>query len=851
MRTLKIAITTLITVLLVTACNSNPKAPLAIVLDHTKGAIPLVTNQAATPILIDNNDAAVVSIVANALASDISLITGKKPDVVNNKKAIGKYAIIAGTIGQSKHIDALIAKGKLDVSKITGKWECYTITTINTPLDGIDKALVIVGSDRRGTAYGLFEISKRAGVSPWVFWADVHPEKRETLYITEGTYVSKEPSVKYRGIFINDEDWGLNVWASKNIDTDVKDIGPKTYALVYELLLRLRANFIWPAMHDSTKAFFYYNENPVVADKYAIVMGSTHCDQMLRSNTFEWQKQFVHEYGITPGPYRYDINKKQVYRYWNDRVNETKNFESLYTIGMRGVRDGGIQGPKTKEDKMALMDTIIEDQRGIFHTYFGKADGVPQLFCPYKEVLDLYNKGLQIPDDVTLVWTDDNYGYLRRLSNAQEQKRSGSSGIYYHLSYLGKPHDYLWLSTISPALISYEMTKAFQFGADRLWVVNVGDIKPAELETQFFLDMAWDASKWEPESALLYLNHWAAQTFGPDLAADIAQIKRLYYNLAQTGKPEHLGIIRYDKQTRNERLIASAELIKQVDKVKTKIPNRLANAYFELIEYPSKAMALMNNKIFYARMSFEVLESDSKQATLYSEYARDAYYSIKQLTDYYNLILERGKWNGIITDSPRGLAVYGMPDVADRGVVKDQSLFSKKHKTTYIHRGEAFVLDFSKGEHSLTADKYSSKHDLKSDRIITIKGLGLQGQSISRYPFYNLSYPKENYKAAPSASYKVSVEKGEYNFTIKCLPTRTTHKGRGLQLAIEINGGDPHFIDVNHDRKDKLWMTNVLRGFMTNHFTAIIDAAGEVELKVYFMDTGLALSRIDINKSDN
>ncbi|MCW3807115.1 glycosyl hydrolase 115 family protein [Plebeiibacterium marinum] len=848
MKLLECIVPGLLLVFILVSCQQSTEKELHVVFSDTSGAMPLVNKEFVSSILVDKGDAEVVSIVANAVAGDINHITGKKPSVIHNENEAGATVIIAGTIGRSKYIDAFISEGKVDVSAVKNKWECFSISTVIKPFDGVDKALVIVGSDRRGAAYGLFELSRMSGVSPWVYWADVKPQKRDELYVTDGTFISNEPSVKYRGIFINDEDWGLNVWAGKNIDTDVKDIGPKTYALVYELLLRLRGNFIWPAMHDSTKAFFYYKDNPVVADKYAIVMGSTHCDQMLRSNTFEWQKNFVNEYAEEPKPYRYDINKKQVFRYWDDRVAETKDYESLYTIGMRGVRDGGIQGPKTEEDKIALLDTIIKDQRGIFKSHFGGEDQVAQLFCPYKEVLGLYDGGLQIPDDVTLVWTDDNYGYIRRLSNPDEQKRKGSSGIYYHLSYLGSPHDYLWLSTISPSLISYEMTKAYQFGADRLWVVNVGDIKPAELETEFFMDLAWEAEKWNPQNVSEYLTYWANKTFGTQLASDIAKIKKEYYKLAQTGKPEHLVTATYDKQTRTERLAASEKMLEMVNDIKPKIPEHLLSAFFQLVEYPVKGMALMNKKICYAAMSFEVLKSNPQKAKLFSKYSKDAFNEIHAMTDFYNHNIENGKWDGIITDSPRNLKVYGMPDVAVREVVEDQSLYKQEYDTRYIHRDAPFELNIAKSKISLLADQYVDKQDSEGNEIITVKGLGLDGHSISRYPFNTPSYSNENYKSAPSVTYSISAEKGNYDVSIKCLPSRSIHKGRKLLLALVINDSKPQFFDVNHDRKDGKWKKHVLQGFAEAKFHLNIQKEGNAEIKIYLLDTGLAISRIDIDK---
>lgn len=824
------------------------ESTLKVISEFQKGAFPLVQKNTAASIVTDKADAEVVSIVANAVASDIGLISGVTPQVVN-KRTNEEYLIIAGTIGKSAVIDDLIKSGKLDVSSVKNKWESYTITTINAPIAGVKQALVVAGSDRRGTAYGLFEISKQAGVSPWVWWADVKPTPRKSLYVLPGKLVQGEPSVKYRGIFINDEDWGLNPWAAKNMDTDIKDIGPKTYAKVFELLLRLKANLIWPAMHDSTKAFWYYKQNPVVADRYAIVMGSTHCDMMLRSNTFEWQHNFENEYSRKPGEYRYDTNKAEVYKYWEDRVNEAKNYEAMYTVGMRGVRDGEITGPETKEGKIALVENVIGDQRNIFKKYFGSTTNALQIFCPYKEVLGLYTAGLKVPDDVTLVWTDDNYGYIRQLSNTSEQKRSGSSGIYYHLSYLGGPHDYTWLSSNSPSLIAYEMTKAYQFGADKFWVVNVGDIKPAELETQFFLDMAWDAKKWTPENATQYVQNWAAETFGAAFAVEISAIKNQYYQLAQSGKPEHMGMLQFDTAAKNKRLAAYTDLVTKVDKVKSRIPDSLKDAYFELIEYPAKGAALMNQKFFYAQMSLEVAEINKKLALDYSQKAKNALEQIISLTHYYNKEIENGKWDGIITHAPRNLETYAMPKIANPEIISDSlrnpAAFDKRYIEKVITTIEAAK---SANVISLSASDFKNKQDIPSDKIITVDGLGLNGKSISRFPFTGKSFKNEEYTQAPHVEYKVNLKAGEYQLSLKSLPTKTINKERNLNMTLVVNQQAPKFVDADTSKKDKNWTMSVVRGYFEKTLSFKVEKEGETTIRIYLQDTGLALSQIDIDK---
>ncbi|KDN56370.1 glycosyl hydrolase 115 family protein [Flavobacterium seoulense] len=832
----------------VTVFAQSKTDQLEIVSQATKSGFPLIQNGKVPSILIDKSDAEVVNLVAKAVAADFKLISGTESKIIHQIQN-DDYLIIAGTIGKSKVIDELIKAGKIDVSAVQNKWESYCISTVNAPMSGVKQALIIAGSDRRGTAYGLFEISKKSGVSPWVYWADVKPKQQKELYVLPGRFVSKEPSVKYRGIFINDEDWGLHPWAAKNMDTDIKDIGPKTYAKVFELLLRLKANLIWPAMHDSTKAFWFYKQNPVVADRYAIVIGSTHCDMMLRSNTFEWQHNFENEYGRKPGEYRYDTNKSEVYQYWEDRVNEAKNYESMYTVGMRGVRDGEITGPTTKEGKINLVENIIGDQRSLFTKYFGAPTNALQIFCPYKEVLDLYKGGLKVPDDVTLVWTDDNFGYIRQLSNTEEQKRSGSSGIYYHLSYLGGPHDYTWLSTNSPSLVSYEMTKAYQFGADKFWVVNVGDIKPAELETQFFLDMAWDAKKWTPENAIQYVQHWATETFGAAFANEIAAIKNQYYQLAQDGKPEHMGMLHFDAEAKNKRLAAYVDLVTKVDKLKKRIPEYLKSAYFELIEYPAKGAALMNQKFFYAQMSLEVAETNKKLALDYSQKAKNALEQIISLTHHYNKEIENGKWDGIITHAPRNLETYAMPKIANPEILSDSLRNPQPFDRRYIEK-VITTIEAANSDNliSLNASSYKNKLDIASEKIITVDGLGLNGESISRFPFTGKSFKNDEYTKAPYVEYIVNLKAGEYDLSLKSLPTKTINNERKLNFAVVINQQVPQFVDADTSKKDKNWTLSVVRGYVDKKIKFNIDKEGQTTIRIYLQDTGLALSQIDINK---
>ncbi len=336
--------------------------------------------------------------------------------------------------------------------------------------------LYVTGSDANGTAYGIMELSRMLGVSPWVWWADSTPGQREEWVIQADFLTEQSPAVLYRGIFINDEDWGLLPWSWKNYEpSDQKGrIGPKTYQAVFELMLRLRANILWPAMHEVTVPFYFVEGNREMADRYGITIGTSHCEPLQRSTPVEWPAAGV-------GDYDYVNNSENVYKFWEERVKEVAGSNNYFTIGMRGVHDGKMQGAQTIEEQKTILERVVSDQRSLIKKYIhSNVTSVPQVFIPYKEVLDIYRSGLHVPEDVTLMWCDDNYGYMRSLPNKQEQARSGGNGLYYHISYWGRPHDYLWLATTSPALIRTELERAYNHDVQRIWIFNVGDIKPGE-----------------------------------------------------------------------------------------------------------------------------------------------------------------------------------------------------------------------------------------------------------------------------------------------------------------------------------------------------------------------------------
>lgn len=804
---------------------------------YQSASFPLVHQQKAATIYIDSKDAEVVSIAAEAFKNDLKLITGITSEVKKDAAGLDAFPVIVGTLGQSKWIDALAKTGKIKAEKVRGKWETFSIAVVDAPFTGIKKALVILGSDRRGTAFGVFELSRMMGVSPLSWWADVTPKHQDAIYISPGESLEGPPSIKYRGIFLNDEDWGLQPWAAKNMDTDVKDIGPKTYTKIFELLLRLKANFIWPAMHPCTKAFYFYPDDPKIADSYAIVVGSSHCEPMLRNNVFEWAENFQNEYGQKPGEWRYDLNQQQMDKYWSDRIQQSKNYESVYTVGMRGIHDGGMPGPKDKNEKVKLLDKVITDQRSIFAADFTKpVNQIPQIFCPYKEVLSLYQSGLHVPDDVTIVWADDNHGYIRQLSNPQEQKRIGGSGVYYHISYWGAPQDYLWLCSTSPSLISFELSKAYQYNAKNLWVINVGDIKPGEMETQFTMDLAWDVNKWKPENADQYAEFWAGETFGKEFAKPISHIKSEYYRLSQAAKPEHLNGVTFTNAEAEQRLKDYQAIAKEAENLQKQMPQRLQDAYFELIFYPVKGACLMNEKVFDARKSLALASAGANSALIFSKKSEEAFQQIQILTQKYNEQIAGGKWNGMMSWHPRDQAVFKMPKVADLKMVEEGN---KKKDSLVLGEGKKEAI-------TIQAASFTTEKDAADAKITTIKGLGAGGSGETMLPVSIRPVDQNQLENAAYLEYQVSLPAGDHQIKVKCLPTFGVYQGREVRYAISLNNEKPQIINVAPASENTVWKQNVLQGYASGETLHHVKTTGKNSIKIYPLDAGTVINQLEI-----
>ena len=625
-------------------------------------AQPFELGAPGQPPVIVHDAQATMRLAADMLARDVERVSGLAPARAARLADCPRRCIVVGTADSLLVRAAARALG-VDLAPLAGQSERYL--RVAGEADG-RAILLVAGADRRGAVYGVVDLSRELGVSAWEWWADVAPAHVDRPVVDGALRVSAAPSVAYRGIFINDEDWGLQPWAAKTFDP-AGDIGPKTYGRVFELLWRLKANLIWPAMHPSTKPFYSIPGNARTADDYAIVVGTSHAEPMMRNNVGEWNKSF--------GPFNWFTNRDRVLDYWRGRIGAVKGTETVTSLGLRGVHDSAMEGAASPQQARDALQDVFRAQRAMLSRAQDKpADRIPQVFTMYKEVLDYWNLGLAVPDDVTLVWPDDNYGYLAQLGTDKERRRPGGAGIYYHVSYWGRPHDYLWLGTTHPALIRDQLERAWTLDARRLWVLNVGDIKPAEYLVQYFLDAAFDATVLRQDLAR-HLDAWAAQQFGQALGNEAAAILREYYRLAWERRPEFMGwsqteptrpvrttaYVRTGGDEAERRLADYRALTARAETLAARMPAPLRDAYFELVLYPVRSAANLNTRILKLDLAAEYARQQRPSSNLYVRQARAAQAAIVADAAAYNA-LAGGKWAGIMDIAPRRLPVFAEPE---------------------------------------------------------------------------------------------------------------------------------------------------------------------------------------------
>ena len=649
--------------------------------NHNEGEFVWYNGKQAITYSVSKSVSPVVTIALDMFTGDMKQVTGVLPQ----KTHTGNTAIKIVQLDKNRSALKELLKQDVPVDSLMSKKDAFFIKVTES---SNKKQLLVVGSDGRGTAYGILELSRLAGVSPWVWWGDVTPIKKNQLTLPADYTTFQSPSVEYRGIFLNDEDWSLQPWSWKNFEpSDTKGrIGARTYKEIFKLLMRLRANAIWPGMHGITTPFYFVPGAKEAADSCGIVIGTSHCEPLMRNNVGEWK---VSE----RGEYNYITNRESVQSYWTERLKEAGRYENFYTIGMRGIHDSGMEGVKTLQEKTDALQQVINDQRTLLSKYVKKdVAKIPQAFVPYKEVLQIMENGLQVPDDITLIWCDDNYGYMTRLSDQEQQKRSGGAGVYYHLSYWGRPHDYMWLCTTQPGLVYSEMKQAYDCNARRLWIVNVHDLKPAAYDLELFLDMAWDINSVSPSTLVQHQKNWLCREFGTEAGEKLLPAMLEFYRLCGIRKPEFMGWnqVELDKKKyikgwspiKNtdfsltefggelDRYLESYESIKRIlSEVEPIIPQERKDAFFAQIKYPVFGAAAMSTKMLEAQRARCIFPGScdtnlwTRESQLMNACAKSikAYQEIRDLTDYYNHKLAGGKWKYSMCYNPRDLYVFYPP----------------------------------------------------------------------------------------------------------------------------------------------------------------------------------------------
>lgn len=615
----------------------------------TKESFPLASNGKVACLWISDADFPGVLRVVDHLQNDIHSVTNISPTIIKNKSLAENYVVIIGTLGKNPIIDQLAKEGKIDASQLQGKWEKFTTQIVENPIAGVHKALVIAGSDKRGTIYGIYDLSNQIGVSPWAFWADVPTKKQSELHVIPGIHSLGEPKVKYRGIFINDEAPALTDWVNENYG----GFNSKFYDKVFELILRMKGNYLWPAMWG--KMFYVEDpQNAVLADEYGIVMGTSHHEPLTRAHA-EWNKK-------TNGEWNFNTNPDNLKQFWTDGIKRMGKTETIVTIGMRGDGDE----PMTEGTAIGLLENIVKTQREIIGTVTQKPiEETPQMWALYKEVQDYYDKGMRVPDDVTLLLCDDNWGNIRKLPNLNAAPRKGGYGIYYHFDYVGGPRNYKWINTNQIERTWEQMHLAYQNGVDRIWIVNVGDIKPMEFPTEFFLDYAWNPDYWNANNLGDYYSQWAKENFDGQFTNEIATILKLYTKYNSRRKPELLNATTYSLTHYNEAekvLSDYKELAKKAQEINDQLQPEYKDAYYQLILYPVLASANLNELYVATAKNHWYANQGRASANDYAKKGKELFEKDAELTDYYHAKMANGKWNHMMSQTHIGYTYWQQPE---------------------------------------------------------------------------------------------------------------------------------------------------------------------------------------------
>lgn len=811
----------------------------------TSNGVALVSASQETFIYTDSTDDWLIQKSAQLLQQDIKKVTNQEPIVIHALSAAKGNLIIIGSLLSSITIQHLNSTKKIEISKIKGQWEAYSISTVHAITPFSKNAVVVVGSDKRGTAYGVFELSKQIGVSPWYWWADVPVKKKREIYIEKGVYNYDTPSVKYRGIFINDEAPAFSGWVKEKFG----GVNHWVYEKIFELLLRLKANYLWPAMWGNA-----FNDddtlNPILADKYGIVMGTSHHEPMMRAQQ-EW-KRYGH------GAWDYTQNDSALRSFWHKGIVNMKSHESIITIGMRG--DGDM--PMVQGTATALLEKIVADQRKIIEDVTKRpAKEQPQLWALYKEVQDYYDKGMRVPDDVTLLLCDDNWGNIRKLPRLDEPKRGGGYGMYYHFDYVGGPRNYKWINTNNIPRVWEQMHLAYSYGVDQIWVVNVGDIKPMEMPISFFLEYAYDVKKWDENNILQFYVQWAEQQFGRLLAKPIGKILERYTQFSSVRKPELLNASIFSLQHYNEfESVVNQweELQKEAESIYQKIDAAYKDAYFQLVLHPVKAQSILYHLYYNVALNQEAAKIYRSNTNLYADKAKAYFQTDSLLSVEYNQ-LNNGKWHHMMDQTHIGYFSWQeprsnkMPLVKyipmdsirlDINVERNKDVSAGKFIPYSAKKNAFFELN---GVVSINAEDFTKANGSKNIEWRIIPNIGRNSSGVTVFPVTTESVNIS--RNSPFLQYEIyTYGKGTIELNTYFSPTLNFHGKQGMKCAISIDDEQPETIIINGNTDDpRSWNAWVANNIILKTTFHKINKPGKHIIKFWMIDSAIVLQKIVAN----
>nr|WP_320058181.1 glycosyl hydrolase 115 family protein [uncultured Bacteroides sp.] len=781
-------------------------------------AFVLAEGSFVVPLLVDDQETVAVKRSVTALQQDINHVTGIMPVAFNQLTGDAKKQIIIGTIGHSRFIDQLVKENKINGEQLRGKREKFLIQTIQQPFPGVDEALVIAGSDKRGTVYGVYELSAQIGVSPWYYWADVPVRKQEHLYINRGTYTDGEPAVTYRGIFLNDEAPALSGWSREQFG----GFNHQFYEKVFELILRLKGNFIWPAMWGNA----FYDDDPangVLANEMGIIMGTSHHEPMGLAQQ-DWKRRGT-------GAWDYSKNSTVLQQFWETGIERCKDWESVITVGMRGDGDE----PMSENANISLLQKIVKDQRKIIADVTGKkAAETPQVWALYKEVQDYYDKGMRVPDDVTLLLCDDNWGNVRKLPELSAKKRKGGYGMYYHFDYVGGPRNYKWLNVSQIQRVWEQMNLTYRYGVDKLWIVNVGDLKPMEYPIQFFMDMAWNPERFNENNLLQHTEEFCVRQFGEQYAKEAARLINLYTKYNRRVTPELLNEKTYSLHHYNEfQTVVDdyKELLLDALKLNYLLPADCRDAYDQLVLFPIQACANLYELYYAVAMNHDLADKKEVKANLWAGKAEACYLRDSLLTRHYNKEIAGGKWNHMMDQTHIGYTYWQQPE---HNVIPKLKRVAQNRMAPLPS-----VFVEADGSVSMEAEHYSRAMNGTNTHWVVIPGLGKTLSGVTTTPV-TLLPDKET-----TLEYDMELTSiGEMKLEILVSPTLNFNGNRGLCYAVSFDDGEEQIVNINQTYDIRLmesWQANSINRTVTTHR---ITTPGKHMLRFRPLDPGIVLQKL-------